>query len=141
MAQAIAPHPADLLPVDASLRTARLTAAGCRACDLWANATQTVFGEGPVTAPLMLIGEQPGDQDDRPGHPLVGPAGRVLDEAMERAGIDREQVFLTNVVKHFRWRPSGKRRLHERPHAGQVRACRPWVELELELVEPRVVVA
>jgi uracil-DNA glycosylase len=141
MAQAIEPHPVELLPDDVSLRTARLTAAGCRACDLWARATQTVFGEGPGHAPLMLVGEQPGDQEDRRGRPFVGPAGRVLDEAMERAGIDREQVFVTNVVKHFRWRPSGKRRLHERPNAGQVRACRPWVELEMALVEPRVVVA
>lgn len=141
MAQAIQPHPAELLPDDVSLRTARLTAAGCRACDLWARATQTVFGEGPTHAPLMLVGEQPGDQEDRRGQPFVGPAGRVLGEAMERAGIDRERVFVTNVVKHFRWRPSGKRRLHERPNAGQVRACRPWVELEMDLVEPRVVVA
>jgi uracil-DNA glycosylase len=141
MAQAIAPHPAELVPPNASLTTARLAAAGCRACELWERATQTVFGEGPLTAPLVLVGEQPGDQEDRAGRPFVGPAGRVLDQALEEAGIDRERVFLTNVVKHFRWRPSGKRRLHERPNAGHVRACRPWLDLELDLVEPRVVVA
>jgi DNA polymerase len=143
MAQVLAPHPADLVPPGAGLSTARLAASGCRECDLWERATQTVFGEGPRHAPLMLVGEQPGDREDRAGHPFVGPAGRVLDEAMEAAGIDREQVFVTNVVKHFRWRPSpgGKRRLHERPNAGQIRACRPWVELETELVEPRVLVA
>jgi len=141
MAQAISPHPAEMLPPDVSLRTARLAAAGCHACELWERATQTVFGEGPTKAPLMLVGEQPGDQEDRNGRPFVGPAGRVLDEAMAQAGIDREQVFVTNVVKHFRWRPSGKRRLHERPSAGHVRACRPWVDLEMDLVEPRVVVA
>ena len=141
MAQEIAPHPADIVPSTASLSTARLAAAGCRACELWRNATQTVFGEGPTHAPLMLVGEQPGDQEDRSGHPFVGPAGRILAQALEEAEIDREQVFVTNVVKHFRWRPSGKRRLHEKPNAGHVRACRPWVELELDLVEPRVVVA
>jgi uracil-DNA glycosylase len=143
MAQVVAPHPADLIPPNARLSTARLAAAGCRACDLWQNATQTVFGEGPKDAPLMLVGEQPGDQEDIAGHPFVGPAGRVLDEALAEAGIDRDQVFVTNVVKHFRWRPSpgGKRRLHERPTAAQVRACRPWVELERDLVEPHVIVA
>jgi DNA polymerase len=141
MAEAIAPHPASLVPPSATISTARVAAAGCRACDLWRNATQTVFGEGPSRAPLMLVGEQPGDQEDRAGHPFVGPAGRILAEALDEAEIDREQVFVTNVVKHFRWRPSGKRRLHEKPNAGQVRACRPWVELELQLVEPRVVVA
>ena len=141
MAQALAPHPAELVPPGASLTTARLAAAGCRACELWEEATQTVFGEGPLSAPLVLVGEQPGDQEDRAGRPFVGPAGRVLDQALAEAGIDRERVFLTNVVKHFRWRPSGKRRLHERPNAGHVRACRPWLDLELDLVEPQVVVA
>jgi uracil-DNA glycosylase len=141
MAQAAAPHPAELVPADATLGAARSAAAGCRACDLWRNATQTVFGDGPRRALLMLVGEQPGDQEDRAGHPFVGPAGRVLDEALVEAGIEREKVFVTNVVKHFRWRPSGKRRLHERPNAGQIRACRPWLELEIDLVEPRVIVA
>jgi DNA polymerase len=143
MAQVLATHPADLVPPNARISTARLAAAGCRACELWRHATQTVFGEGPANAPLMLVGEQPGDQEDLAGHPFVGPAGRVLDEALAEAGIDREHVFITNVVKHFRWKPSpgGKRRLHERPTAAQVRACGPWVELERELVEPRVMVA
>jgi uracil-DNA glycosylase len=134
-------HPAELVPTGASLATVRLAAAGCRACELWERATQTVFGEGPPGAPLFLAGEQPGDREDIEGHVFVGPAGRVLDEALAEAGIDREKVFITNVVKHFRWRPSGKRRLHERPTAANVRACRPWLELELELVKPRVVVA
>jgi uracil-DNA glycosylase len=143
MAQVLATHPADVVPPNARISTARLAAAGCRACELWRHATQTVFGEGPADAPLMLVGEQPGDQEDLAGHPFVGPAGRVLDEALAEAGIDREHVFITNVVKHFRWKPSpgGKRRLHERPTAAQVRACGPWVELERELVEPRVMVA
>jgi uracil-DNA glycosylase family protein len=134
-------HPAELVPPEAGLQTARLAAFGCRACELWERATQTVFGEGKPRAALALVGEQPGDQEDRKGEPFVGPAGRILDQALATAGIDREQVFVTNVVKHFRWRPSGKRRLHERPNAGHVRACRPWLDLELEIVRPRVVVA
>jgi uracil-DNA glycosylase family protein len=134
-------HPAALVPAGASLATVRLAASGCRACELWERATQTVFGEGPPRAKLLLAGEQPGDREDLEGHVFVGPAGRVLDEALDRAGIDREKIFVTNVVKHFRWRPSGKRRLHERPTAANVRACRPWIELELDLVQPKVVVA
>jgi DNA polymerase len=134
-------HPAELVPPDSGLQTARLAAFGCRACELWANATQTVFGEGSQRAGLALVGEQPGDQEDRQGHPFVGPAGKVLEQALETAGIDPETVFVTNVVKHFRWKPSGKRRLHERPNASHVRACRPWLELELEIVRPRVIVA
>jgi uracil-DNA glycosylase family protein len=134
-------HPAALVPAGASLATVRLAASGCRACELWERATQTVFGEGPRRAKLLLAGEQPGDREDLEGHVFVGPAGRVLDEALDRAGIDREKIFVTNVVKHFRWRPSGKRRLHERPTAANVRACRPWIELELDLVQPKVVVA
>jgi uracil-DNA glycosylase len=135
------PHPAELVPRRAGLKTARLTARGCRACELWEHATQTVFGEGTKSAPLVLVGEQPGDREDREGQPFVGPAGRILDEALAAAGIDRERVFVTNVVKHFRWRPSGRRRLHERPNASHIRACRPWLDLELEIVRPRVVVA
>ena len=134
-------HPAELVPADAGMQTARLAAFGCHACELWERATQTVFGDGDSRAPLMLVGEQPGDQEDRKGEPFVGPAGRILNEAMATAGIDRRDVFLTNVVKHFRWRPSGKRRLHDRPNAGHIRACRPWLELELEIVRPRLVVA
>ena len=118
-------------------------AAGCRRCELWQRATQTVFGEGPVPAPLMLVGEQPGDKEDLEGHPFVGPAGRILAEALELAGIDREAAFVTNVVKHFRWRPSpnGKRRLHEKPTKANVTACHVWIEKELELVRPEVLVA
>jgi uracil-DNA glycosylase len=133
-------HPAATVSPEAGLEVIREVAAGCRACDLWANATQTVFGEGRPSARLMLVGEQPGDREDLAGQPFVGPAGRLLDEALDQAGIDRERVFVTNVVKHFKWRPSGKRRLHERPNPAEIRACRPWLDLELELVRPDVVV-
>jgi uracil-DNA glycosylase len=133
-------HPATTLPPNADLGLVRDVAARCRACDLWANATQTVFGEGVETSRLMLVGEQPGDREDIAGHPFVGPAGRILDEALEAAGIDRERVFVTNVVKHFKWRPSGKRRLHERPNPMEIRACRPWLNLEVGLVRPDVLV-
>jgi uracil-DNA glycosylase family protein len=117
-------------------------AARCQACDLWERATQTVFGEGPETARIVLVGEQPGDQEDRAGHPFVGPAGRILDEALLQAGIDREKTFVTNVVKHFKWKPvpGSKRRLHERPNAAETRACRPWLESELQLVGPEAIV-
>jgi len=124
------------------LEDVREAAAGCRACDLWARATQTVFGRGPMPARLMLVGEQPGDQEDVRGEPFVGPAGRILDRALEDAGIDRATVFVTNVVKHFKWRPapSGKRRLHERPNRAEIGACLPWVESELALVRPEALV-
>ena len=120
----------------------RDAAAGCRACDLWARATQTVFGSGPVPARLMLVGEQPGDKEDLAGEPFVGPAGGLLARALEEAGIDREAAFVTNVVKHFKWRPApgGKRRLHEKPNKVEVGACLPWVEAELALVKPEVLV-
>src|SRR5687767_12287514 len=116
---------------------------GCRACDLWARATQTVFGKGPTPAPVMLIGEQPGDREDLAGEPFVGPAGGVLDRALREAGIDREKVFVTNAVKHFKWRPSGpsgKRRLHEKPTKAEVRACAPWIAAELAIVWPSAIV-
>jgi uracil-DNA glycosylase family protein len=127
---------------DVDLETVRTAAQGCHACDLWERATQTVFGQGPVPARLMLVGEQPGDQEDVRGEPFVGPAGRILDQALEEAGIDRETVFVTNVVKHFKWRPapSGKRRLHERPNRTEIGACLPWVESELALVRPQALV-
>jgi DNA polymerase len=134
-------HPALLVPASSGLPEARRVAAGCTACDLYARATQTVFGEGRRRAPLMLVGEQPGDREDLEGRPFVGPAGAMLDRALEEVGIDRERVFVTNVVKHFKWRPSGKRRLHERPNAAEVRACRPWLDLELEIVRPELLVA
>jgi DNA polymerase len=115
-------------------------AAGCQACELFANATQTVFGEGAAGARVMLVGEQPGDKEDLDGHPFVGPAGKILDRALAEAGIDRERTFVTNVVKHFKWRRSGKRRLHERPNAIEIAACRPWFEAELAAVRPHSIV-
>jgi DNA polymerase len=122
------------------LEAVRAAAAGCRACELWRVGTQTVFGEGPPKADLMLVGEQPGDREDVDGHPFVGPAGRVLDKALVEAGIDHDRVYVTNVVKHFRWTPRGKRRIHQRPAAEHIRACRPWLDAELRLVRPRVIV-
>jgi uracil-DNA glycosylase family protein len=123
-----------------SLKAAREAAAGCRACPLWAPATQTVFGEGPSRARLLLIGEQPGDQEDRAGRPFVGPAGRLLDRALVEAGIDRADAYLTNAVKHFKHTVRGKRRIHQKPVAGEIEACHPWVDAELRLVRPQVVV-
>jgi uracil-DNA glycosylase len=133
-------HPAALALELGGLDAARERIDGCRACDLWANATQAIFGEGSPSARLMLVGEQPGDREDLAGRPFVGPAGRILDEALQAAGIEREQVFVTNVVKHFKWRPSGKKRLHDKPNREQVRACRPWLDVEIELVRPGIVV-
>lgn len=118
----------------------REAAASCRGCELWREATQTVFGEGPEHSRLMLVGEQPGDQEDRQGHPFVGPAGRVLEQALDEAGIDRRRVYLTNAVKHFRFTRRGKRRLHEKPNAAQVRACRPWLDAEIAVVRPALIV-
>src|SRR4051812_6981531 len=116
----------------------REKAAACRQCDLYEHATQVVFGEGPVPAQLMLMGEVPGDQEDTTGHPFVGPAGRLLDRALDEAGIDRSSTYLTNAVKHFKWRRSGKVRLHQKPNAKEVAACRSWWEAEIELVAPRI---
>lgn len=136
-----ADHPAARVDPDAGLEPARLVAATCTACDLYVRATQTVFGEGRPGASLMLVGEQPGDREDLAGRPFVGPAGAMLDRALADAGVDRERAFVTNVVKHFKWRPSGKRRLHERPNQAEIRACRPWLDLEREIVRPDLVVA
>jgi DNA polymerase len=130
----------EYVPRRHELDALRRAAADCHGCDLWRDATQTVFGQGAAPASLMLVGEQPGDKEDVAGSPFVGPAGRVLDSALEEAGIDREEVFVTNVVKHFKWRPQGKRRLHERPNPAEVRACRPWLEGELDAVRPDLVV-
>jgi uracil-DNA glycosylase len=130
----------DLLPDRPTLPSVRAVAAGCKACDLYKRGTQTVFGEGPRKAEVMLVGEQPGDAEDLAGHPFVGPAGRLLDGALKEAGIDRRQVYVTNVVKHFKWEPRGKRRIHAKPNAGEIRACRPWLETEIALVKPRVLV-
>jgi DNA polymerase len=128
------------LRADAALATIAKEAVECRACPLWRDATQTVFGEGPVDAPMMLVGEQPGDQEDRAGRPFVGPAGRLLDEALVEAGIDRGHVYLTNAVKHFKWKARGKRRIHDKPAWTEIEACRPWLAGELDAVEPRVLV-
>jgi uracil-DNA glycosylase family protein len=124
----------------ADLDELRLRAKGCKACDLWKTGTQTVFGEGARDAEVMMVGEQPGDREDIEGKPFVGPAGKVLDEALERAGIDRDRVYITNVVKHFKWTPRGKRRIHQKPNLEEISACRPWLEGELAAVKPRVLV-
>jgi DNA polymerase len=123
-----------------SLPKVRSAAAACEACHLHENATQTVFGEGPSKADVMMVGEQPGDAEDLAGHPFVGPAGKLLDRALEEAGIDRRLVYLTNVVKHFKWEPRGKRRIHAKPNSAEIAACRPWLETEIALVKPRVLV-
>ena len=133
--EAPAPVPANPRSVD----VLRQAAAGCRACDLWERATQTVFGEGTEGAWLMLVGEQPGDREDVTGAPFVGPAGEVLDRALDEAGIDRRQAYVTNVVKHFKWEPRGKRRIHQRPNTEEIRACRPWFEAEVERVKPHLI--
>jgi len=127
---------------DPSSRIDRLRdeAAGCRACPLWENATQTVFGEGNARAKLMLVGEQPGDSEDRAGHPFIGPAGRILDQGLSDAGIDRADTYVTNAVKHFKWEPRGKRRLHKTPAQREIEACRQWLEREMATVEPALVV-
>ena len=123
-----------------TLPALREAAAGCRACDLYKTGTQTVFGEGAEHAQVMFVGEQPGDREDREGKPFVGPAGRVLDEALEEAGIDRRHVYITNAVKHFKWKPQGKRRLHQKPNAAEINACRPWLDAEIGLVKPQLLV-
>jgi uracil-DNA glycosylase len=130
----------DLLPDRPTLSSVRAAAAGCKACHLYKRATQTVFGEGPRRAEIMLVGEQPCDAEDLAGHPFVGPAGRLLDRGLEEAGIDRRTVYLTNVVKHFKWEPRGKRRIHAKPNAAEIGACRPWLDTEIALVKPRVLV-
>jgi DNA polymerase len=128
------------LPERRSLTSLRRAAAGCRGCPLFLQATQTVFGEGSPGARVVLIGEQPGDQEDRAGHPFVGPAGKLLDRALAEAGLERKTIYVTNVVKHFNFEPRGKFRLHKRPPAMAIKACRPWLDAELELLEPAVVV-
>jgi uracil-DNA glycosylase family protein len=131
---------APLVPDRASLPKLREAAAGCTACDLYKTGTQTVFGEGTRNAEVMFVGEQPGDQEDLAGKPFVGPAGRLLDEALVGAGIDRKTVYVTNVVKHFKWQARGKRRIHQKPNWSEIAACRPWLDAELAVVEPRVLV-
>jgi len=131
---------APLVPAHPTLEKLREAAAGCKACDLWKRGTQTVFGEGGRHAKIMFVGEQPGDQEDLQGRPFVGPAGRVLDKALEIAGIDRSDVYVTNAVKHFKWEPRGKRRIHKKPRQLEIAACRPWLEAEIAVTKPEVVV-
>jgi DNA polymerase len=133
---------APLVPSQPNLRKLRDAAATCKACDLWLKGTQTVFGEGAENASVMLIGEQPGDKEDLAGHPFVGPAGRMLDEALAAAGIDRARVYVTNIVKHFNWVPAerGKRRIHKKPRYSEIKACRPWLDAEIAVIRPQIVI-
>jgi len=131
---------AELVPARPTLANIRAASRECQACDLYKRATQTVFGEGAQKAALMLIGEQPGDAEDLTGHPFVGPAGKLLDRALVAAGIERAAVYVTNVVKHFKWEPRGKRRIHKKPNAAEISACRPWLDTEIALVQPRAIV-
>ena len=131
---------AELIPDRPTVDKVRAAAKDCRACDLWLRGTQTVFGEGGKKADLMFVGEQPGNDEDLSGHPFVGPAGKLLDRALVDAGIDRAAVYVTNVVKHFKWEPRGKRRIHKKPNAGEIAACRPWLDTEIALVQPRAIV-
>ena len=132
----------DLLPERPTLAALRDVSKACKACALWERATQTVFGEGSARSDVMLVGEQPGDREDTLGRPFVGPAGNLLDDALRDAGIDRRKVYVTNVVKHFKWTPAprGKRRIHKKPNAEEISACRPWLESEIELVKPKILV-
>jgi len=130
----------DFLPEDLSYRALKAASAECRGCDLYKNATQTVFGEGKISSRVIFVGEQPGDEEDLTGRPFVGPAGRLLDKALKEAGIEREKIYLTNTVKHFKWKPQGKRRIHEKPNAAEIRACDPWLRSEITLIKPRILV-
>ena len=135
------PHSAaEFFPTRKSIKAFRDAAADCKACDLWKRGTQTVFGEGPRGAEVLFVGEQPGDMEDRHGRPFVGPAGRILDRALEEANIPREEVYVTNAVKHFKWEPRGKRRIHKKPNSSEITACRPWLEAEISLVKPKIIV-
>ena len=131
---------ADYLPEQLTLESLREAAKVCRGCELWRDATQTVFGEGPADAELVFVGEQPGDHEDKLGRPFVGPAGRIFDRALAEVGIDRSRVYVTNAVKHFKWEPRGKRRIHQKPNAAELTACRPWLDAELAVVAPKVLV-
>jgi len=129
-----------LVPSRPTVKKLQVAAAGCQACDLWKTGTQTVFGEGTQASTVMFIGEQPGDREDLAGRPFVGPAGALLDRALVEAGIDRTKVYVTNVVKHFKWEPRGKRRIHKKPNAAEINACRPWLEAEIQVIKPRAIV-
>jgi DNA polymerase len=130
----------EFFPSRKSLKAFRDAAADCKACDLWKRGTQTVFGEGTRRAEVFFVGEQPGNEEDLTGHPFIGPAGRLLNEALADAGIDRAQIYVTNVVKHFKWEPRGKRRIHKKPNSSEITACRPWLEAEIALIKPKVIV-
>ena len=140
MAKKLEISAADFLPQRRTLATLHQAAQGCRGCDLWMRGTQTVFGEGKPSAGIMMVGEQPGNDEDLQGRPFVGPAGKILDRALGAAGIDREDVYVTNAVKHFKWEPRGKRRIHKKPNAMQIAACRPWLDEEIRAVRPKVIV-
>jgi DNA polymerase len=127
-------------PSRPTIKSLKAAAADCRACDLWKTGTQTVFGEGKQTSTVMFIGEQPGDREDLTGRPFVGPAGGLLDKALAEAGIDRTKVYVTNVVKHFKWESRGKRRIHKKPNAAEISACRPWLDSEIKVIKPRAIV-
>ena len=131
----------DLIPPRPSLTALKAAAADCQACDLWKKGTQTVFGDGSRRSNVLFVGEQPGNEEDLTGKPFVGPAGKLFDNALEEAGIDRKRTYVTNVVKHFKWEPRGKRRIHKKPNAIEIAACRPWLEAEIALVKPEVIVA
>jgi DNA polymerase len=131
----------NLIPKQLTLPSLKEAAADCQACDLWKKGTQTVFGDGRSRSKVMFVGEQPGNEEDLTGKPFVGPAGRLFDSALEEAGIDRKQTYVTNVVKHFKWEPRSKRRIHKKPNAQEISACRPWLEAEITLVKPKIIVA
>jgi uracil-DNA glycosylase len=130
----------DFLPDELNYPTLKAASAECRGCDLYRNATQTVFGEGDTSSGVIFVGEQPGDEEDLKGRPFVGPAGRLFDKALKEAGIDREKIYLTNTVKHFKWKPQGKRRIHQKPNAAEITACDPWLRSELIMVQPKILV-
>ena len=132
---------ADFMPEQLTLPSLKAAAADCKGCDLWKKGTQTVFGEGKRRATALFVGEQPGNEEDLTGKPFVGPAGRIFDSALEEAGINRQQTYVTNVVKHFKWEPRGKRRIHKKPNSQEINACRPWLEAEIAVVKPQVIVA
>jgi len=131
----------DLIPLRPTLSSLKAAAADCQACDLWKKGTQTVFGDGSRRSNVLFVGEQPGNEEDLTGKPFVGPAGKLFDNALEAAGIDRKQTYVTNVVKHFKWEPRGKRRIHKKPNAVEIAACRPWLEAEIAVVKPEVILA
>jgi len=131
----------DLIPLRPTLSSLKAAAADCQACDLWEKGTQTVFGDGSRRSNVLFVGEQPGNEEDLTGKPFVGPAGKLFDNALEAAGIDRKQTYVTNVVKHFKWEPRGKRRIHKKPNAIEIAACRPWLEAEIAVVKPEVILA